>query len=184
MGILNRKIQPQVAPCVEVFSCWPGIQQRCLFWTVGKHAWYFSTSWIARGCIILCIPKYRGSSRVFEIAVVPAKESTLQAGSLNKLTHCLLGVFQDSIVSFPIRNIHNPLSITQHNRSPSFISISTNYTRNNGLPKPTPGHPGQARCRGLITRAMGHINCPQQAWGIPNQPPSNYNDPRVSAILR
>jgi len=67
------------------------------------------------GCITLSIPKYRGSSGVFEIAVVPAKESTLKAGSLSKLTHCLLDEFQVSIVSLPIRNIHNPLSITQHN---------------------------------------------------------------------
>jgi hypothetical protein len=117
MGILNREIQPQEAPCVEVFSCWPGIQQRCPFWTVVKHAWNFSTSGIARGCIILCIPKYRAASGVFEVAVVPAKESnlTLKAGSLSKLAHSLLGEFQDSIVSLPIRNIHNPFSITQHN---------------------------------------------------------------------
>jgi hypothetical protein len=120
MGVLNRKIQPQEAPCVEVFSCWPGIQQRCPFWTVGKHAWKFFTSGIAQGRIILCIPKYCGASGVFEIGVVPAKESTLKAGSLSKLTHCLLSEFQDSIISLPIRNIHNPLSITQHNLSSFF----------------------------------------------------------------
>jgi hypothetical protein len=115
MGILNSKIQPQEAPCVEVFNCWPGIRQRCPFWTVVKHAWNFSTSGIVRGRIILCILEYRGASGVFEIAVVPAKESTLNTGSLSKLTHCLLCKFQDSIVSLPIRNVHNPLSITQHN---------------------------------------------------------------------